>query len=246
MGATAAALTLMSHPLKSVQINAARLLLTLLQGCNRDVQRTAYKHLRSHHDTLFFQHMRGAIDAAIDALKDFKKSLHRMKQKHAANVQNSAGGAVYVSEASSGGSAGIGDELETFSGFGRQSYVLLALRLIQLMCEGQYAPMQDLVVRLCVSVSVFVSLHERIYAAMQDLVVCLCVSLSVYVLLHERIYAPMHDLVVSLCVSLSVFDCLPCCLHVRTDVGYGCVPVFLCVFLRVLLCLSLCMCACAH
>jgi hypothetical protein len=149
LGGTTAALSLVSHSSKVVRLSAIRLLLALLQGCNRSVQRTIAGYFASPtRQESVFQCIKGILHGAFSALRDIKRSMKAQKtQGHLPLLSRKASIVVSVREVGETFRKSRSEEesLDDADGIGRQSAVMFALVLLQFMCEGQYTPLQDLV-----------------------------------------------------------------------------------------------------
>ena len=150
MGATEAALMLSAHSSLEVRTSAIRLLLTLLQTGNDVVQQAVHDYFVTTKDTRFFKSAHDTMSACIVSLKDFKKSLKAMKKRD----QKDNDGAVLLDGVNP---MSLKKESEEF---GRKSEVMLTLRLLQLMCEGQYKPMQDMMLKQPVDTASFDMLRK--------------------------------------------------------------------------------------
>lgn len=135
LGCTEAALRLISHSDISVRGAAMSLLCALLQGGNSVVQQHVVDYLMVAKDIKVFAVISEVLDGAKERLKEFKRALKFLKATAEAGSEvKSRDGA---SESGSGSPPGG-------AGFGKKSIAMVCLRLVQLMCEGQFKQMQDL------------------------------------------------------------------------------------------------------
>ena len=133
IGCTTAAVRLIGHRSKSVQVQAMGLLLVLLQGSNRVVQDTLARALKSPKNNAFLVTISDVLDSTIQSFKDYKRKV-RPKAKGTSNN---------AFDISTKDSLTALKSREDLTGIGRTSRVMLTLRLLQLMCARQFAPLQD-------------------------------------------------------------------------------------------------------
>jgi len=141
IGCTQVALRLCSHDSVGVQRQALSLLIALLEGANEGVQNAITVFFKTHKRTSFFRVAHETLVATKDSLKDLKRMLKPKSKAHAKTLSRS------VSEHESSlklfSFDANGNKSDT-SVIGRESQVMLLLRMLQLMCAGQYGPLQDL------------------------------------------------------------------------------------------------------
>ena len=112
------------------------------QGCNRRVQHTIWTYFNAgkDHDGAFYRCVRNVFEATMQGLKDFKRTIKSVRS----SVSNSSGGG---SISSRRGMSMDSDKLDGYNGvlngFGRESYVMFVLRLLQLLCK-RHRPLQVL------------------------------------------------------------------------------------------------------
>lgn len=133
MGATEAALRLLSNHNKMVQLSAVALLASLLQGTNRRVQRTIRSYTIKHKNGVLFKVMSEAVDTALEGLKEHRRYLKLASRSDTKGTVRSG----FSTRTD-------GEELGKALGFGKSSMIMLTLRLIQLMCKGQYTSLQNM------------------------------------------------------------------------------------------------------
>lgn len=112
-------------------------------------------YFKSTKDTRFFKTAFETLTAALDTLKDYKKSIKSLKQASTlqASLRMADPGRVQVDQKVF---------MEVSSELGRQSQVMLTLRLMQLMCEGQFQPLQDMMTKQPVDTASFDLLRKCI------------------------------------------------------------------------------------
>lgn len=172
MGATEAALRLSAHSSPDVRTSAIRLLLTLLQTGNEVVQQAVYDYFVTTKDTRFFKSAHDTLGSCMENLKDFKKNLKRLKKNDHSDDMD-------------GGRSHPSVIMAECAAFGRKSEVMITLRLIQLMCEGQYRPMQDMMFKQPVDTASFDLLRK-----------CIDLVETLHPLLNESLSFNMGDLTV--------------------------------------------------
>lgn len=120
LGCTEAALRLLAHESPDVHFNAVRLLVALLQGGNRRVQNTIRQLLPSKTGRRAVQQMKAIIGQGVKEVSVHKRNIKMQRQ----------------AEKFGGAPAMLEDEALHSESFSRQSALMFALRLAQLMCEG--------------------------------------------------------------------------------------------------------------
>lgn len=110
------------------------LLLALLQGGNRQVQETMTLALKSPKYASFFTSISHVLESTINSLKEYKRRKASKFSGKPALVRRTF-------------TADDGWDEGELKGIGRRSHVMLTLRLLQLMCSKQYAPLQDLMLK---------------------------------------------------------------------------------------------------
>lgn len=129
MGCTIGCLHSFSSSSSPVQFQSLGFLLTLLQGGNVRVQTTVSMYLEhAGRSEPFFQTVWEILSDCLASIKTCKRSIK--KQNRNAAVSDSEFWLDYATQ------------LE--QSFGKKSVGMMALRLLQIMCAGQYAPLQDL------------------------------------------------------------------------------------------------------
>mmetsp|Transcript_46370 Transcript_46370/g.108883 ORF Transcript_46370/g.108883 Transcript_46370/m.108883 type:complete len:1255 (-) Transcript_46370:266-4030(-) len=136
VGMTAHAVQLTSHTSKAVQLAAVELLVTLLQGGNRRVQESLGLLLRSPKQQNFFKTLDATFEAAILLISDFRALM--AARGIAADDSHSM---------TSGDQHEQSEDYKRLTGIGRQSLLLLSLRVLQLMCRGRCRALQNLMLK---------------------------------------------------------------------------------------------------
>jgi len=153
------------------------LLLALLQGGNRQVQETMTIALKSPKYASFFASISHVLESTVKTLKEYKRK----------NASKFSG----KSKTRRTASADEGWAEGEVEGIGRRSHVMLTLRLLQLMCAKQYAPLQDLMLKQSRSSSVNVLRQMlELFSSSQVHIFCAACAQVLFVCIGSQTQVP--------------------------------------------------------
>ena len=117
------------------------LLITLLEGSNEGVQKCIADYFASHKRSGFFRVAHETLVTTKLQLKDLKRLLKPKTQMQGLRSDSRTNiGNVYCFDGTVASQVRVRDTAV----ISRESHVMLLLRVLQLMCSSQYAPLQNL------------------------------------------------------------------------------------------------------